>query len=742
MTRLLHPTQPRRFPGARRRRLRRSTLVVALCASAVTALAPTSPVPSISAASDGFAPLERPARLVDTRVGATTIDGAQQGDGLRPAGSVTEVRVAGRAGLPTDASVVVLNATVTEAQAAGYLTVWPCDTDRPVASNLNFVAGQTIANQVFARVGANGRVCVFTSAPTHLIVDAAGTFAGSAAPAMLNVPTRLLDSRTTAIAAAGSTTRVLVRGRPGVAADARVAVLNVTVTEPTTAGFVTVFPCGADRPNASTLNFTAGATVANAAIAGIGSSGEVCLYTSATTHLVLDIAGVSSADAFSMLPAPARVLDTRAGSTTIDGLRSGDGLRGAGGAIALEVAGRAGVPSTAGAVILNVTVTGALGSGFVTAHACGTARPNASNLNYAAGQTIAGSVLARVGTDGKVRVFTSNATHLVVDVAGWLDAAPGSSIDSAAGCEDESGAPTDPDRGLGTTATVRVTRREGDAVWFEITDTSRRNLTTGLGITSPTLDRRVIYVKAFYPALDNGQPGPGTAPRVAITGHYRSGVEPIGCEYRMGGSEDVHVCIAFPLMDNTVVPVSVGWSDIPNHAVDISLVLDAILADPSLVGRVSRSKITYAGGSMGGISGMYLMHPQSRDTRFAAIMSGVGFAPPWVPAFSDPATWANGPKVLMENTLDDPIITYELARLTYQNANSPNVTLISYFSGQHTIPGDCQAARTYKDQWLRHVLDGAPAPDASVFNGSTCAALGVQPGGTTGYGSAEAFRPR
>lgn len=739
MTRTLVPSPGRRRGADGRIRARRISAAAAILAAAFTTLTPGAPT---AAASAGFAALDRPARLVDTRTGSTTVDGAQQGEGLRSAGSVTEVRVAGRAGLATAASVVVLTATVTDAQAAGYLTVWPCDAERPVASNLNYAAGQTIANQVVARLGSTGRICVFTSAPTHLIVDAAGTFAGTSAPSMLDAPARLLDSRTTAVVAAGSTTTVPVRGRSGIAGDARVAVLNVTVTQPVSAGFVTVYPCGADRPNASNLNFVAGQTIANAAIAGIGSGGEVCLYSSATTHLVVDIAGASSTEAFAMLQAPARLLDTRAGSTTIDGQRAGGGLRGAGGAVALEVAGRAGVPSSAGAVMLNVTVTGALGGGFVTAHACGTERPNASNLNYAAGRTIAGSVLARVGIDGKVRLFTSNATHLVVDVAGWLDASGSAELDAGGVCADEAGAPTEPDRGLGTTATVRVTKRERDTVWFEITDVSRRNLTTGLQVASPTLDRRVIYVKAFYPALADGSPRPTNNARLHVTGHYRRSTEPLGCEFRNGGSDDVHVCIAFPLMDDSVVPVMVGWTDIPNHAVDISLVLDAILADPTLVGRVDRTKISYSGGSMGGISGMYLLHPQSRDTRFAAIMSAVGMAPPWVPAFSDPATWASGPKVLMENTLDDPIITYELARLTYQNANSPNLTLISYFTGQHTIPGNCQAARTYKDQWLAHVLDGGPAPNASLFDGSTCAALGVQPGGTTGYGSAEAFRPR
>jgi hypothetical protein len=68
-------------------------------------------------------------------------------------------------------------------------------------------------------------------------------------------------------------------------------ILNVTVTEPATAGFVTVYPCGLTRPTASNINFVAGRTVANAVVATIGGNGEVCLYTSTATHLVADVNG-------------------------------------------------------------------------------------------------------------------------------------------------------------------------------------------------------------------------------------------------------------------------------------------------------------------------------------------------------------------------------------------------------------------------------------------------------------------
>jgi len=68
-------------------------------------------------------------------------------------------------------------------------------------------------------------------------------------------------------------------------------VLTVTVTEPGAAGFVSVFPCGVSQPLASSLNFVAGATVANSVVSGVGVGGRVCVFTSAATQLVVDVNG-------------------------------------------------------------------------------------------------------------------------------------------------------------------------------------------------------------------------------------------------------------------------------------------------------------------------------------------------------------------------------------------------------------------------------------------------------------------
>ncbi|HEY7626334.1 MAG TPA: hypothetical protein VH761_04675, partial [Ilumatobacteraceae bacterium] len=242
-----------------------------------------------------------PGRLLDSRPGQTTVDGQFNGIGLRSANTITPVTVLNRGGVSADASAVVLNVTVTEAQAGGYLTVYPCGGAPPGASNLNYTPGTTVANAVIAKVGTSGQVCIFNQSPTHLLIDVNGYFpAGSAMTSL--VPGRLLDSRpgqTTVdgqfngigLRPANTITAVTVLNRGGVSADASAVVLNITATGAQAAGFLTVYPCGDPQPNASNLNYTTGTTTANAVIAKVGTNGQVCIFNQTPTHLIIDVNG-------------------------------------------------------------------------------------------------------------------------------------------------------------------------------------------------------------------------------------------------------------------------------------------------------------------------------------------------------------------------------------------------------------------------------------------------------------------
>jgi hypothetical protein len=204
------------------------------------------------------------------------------------------VLVAGTGGVDASASAALLNVTAVDAAADGYMTMYPCGTNPPNASNLNFRAGQTIANAVLGRIGAGGKVCVYTSAAAGVIVDV-----NAAVPATATVvavdPFRLHDSRQLAApAAAGSTTVVQVAGLGGVPATATTALLNVTALEAAGAGFFTVYPCGTAQPNASNLNFAKGDTIPNAVIAKLGPTGTVCIYTSAAAGVLVDVNGYAT----------------------------------------------------------------------------------------------------------------------------------------------------------------------------------------------------------------------------------------------------------------------------------------------------------------------------------------------------------------------------------------------------------------------------------------------------------------
>lgn len=372
----------------------------------------------------------KPARLADTRPGSATVDGLFAGGGLRGQGSTLELVVAGRGGVASDAAAVALNVTVAEPQRAGFVTVFPCGDDRPLASNLNFTAGAVVANAVIAKIGTGARVCLFVSHDTQLIVDVSGYFSHTSSFRSIN-PARVLGTRPgdstidglqqgEGIRTRGTVTTLQITNRVTVPTDASSVVLNVTVTEAEGPGFITVYPCGSDMPTASNLNYLAGSTVANLVVTKVGPGGTVCIFNSRDTHLVIDVNGYfPGVTAYHALD-PARLLETRRQESTIDGRFLGSGLLAAGTVTELLVVGRGGVPSDAATVMLNVTVTEPTAPGFVTVYPCGTSTPLASNVNYDVGTTVAIAAIVQAGSDGTVCFFNSSPTQLIVDVSGYL----------------------------------------------------------------------------------------------------------------------------------------------------------------------------------------------------------------------------------------------------------------------------------------------------------------------------------
>jgi hypothetical protein len=386
--------------------------------------------PSLPSASvvlgSGYSALT-PVRIFDSRPGEPqgAVAIAQQ----RYSGAnVLGVHVGGIGGVPSSgAGAVSLNVTVVDPIGPGFVTVYPCGA-LPLASSVNFVAGATVANAVIAPLSPAGDVCFFASVDAYVLADVNGWFVAGDGFAPLT-PTRVFDARPSEPQGVvtvsqqpyggANVLRVRVAGAGGVPSTGLSAVsLNVTVVDPIGPGFVTVFPCGA-LPLASSVNFVAGATVANAVIAPVSAAGDVCFYVSVDAYVLADVNGWFVAGSGISALVPARVFDSR--PTEPQGVVAVAQQRyGRANALRVRVAGAGGVPSIgAGAVSLNVTVVDPLGPGFVTVFACG-AFPLASSVNFVAGATVANAVIAPVSAAGDVCFYVSADAYVLADVNGWF----------------------------------------------------------------------------------------------------------------------------------------------------------------------------------------------------------------------------------------------------------------------------------------------------------------------------------
>ncbi|MFF3673008.1 PKD domain-containing protein [Streptomyces sp. NPDC002120] len=254
------------------------------------------------AASSGYTPMD-PFRLVDTRDGQGAAKGQVAGQGS------FGVQVAGQGGLPaTGITAVALNVTITAPKDSGHLTVFPGGQQAPITSNVNFTAGQTVANSVIVPVGPDGRITVRNGSwsPTDVVVDVTGYYSADGKAAYLPVePDRLHDSRKYHWPVDGQDYRWQTLFKPDVTLAG--AVMNATVTNTEGSGHLTVAPDPNTReqygqskavkptpPNSSNLNWTKGETVSNLVQASAGKNDIVDFWNRGweRTDLVIDLFGV------------------------------------------------------------------------------------------------------------------------------------------------------------------------------------------------------------------------------------------------------------------------------------------------------------------------------------------------------------------------------------------------------------------------------------------------------------------
>ncbi|MFF6776519.1 hypothetical protein ACFY8W_23585 [Streptomyces sp. NPDC012637] len=237
-------------------------------------------------------------------------------------------------------------------------------------------------------------------------------------------PARLLDTRSglgapKAKVGPNGTVLLKVGGRGGVPAEGLTSVvLNVTATNATADSFVSVYPYETVRTSASSLNFKAGKTAANLVTVPV-KDGYVQLYNkNGSVDLLADVAGYyadGTAGSSYEAVTPSRLMDTRTG-TGVPKAKLG-----AGQTVTLSIPD----PNVT-AVAMNVTATNATATSFVAAYPYGATRPDVSNLNFTAGQTVPNLVIVPV-KDGKVTFYNrAGSVDLIGDVAGYFKQGTGS----------------------------------------------------------------------------------------------------------------------------------------------------------------------------------------------------------------------------------------------------------------------------------------------------------------------------
>src|SRR6476646_3221075 len=228
--------------------------------------------------------------------------------------------------IPATAQAYSVNATVVPHGVLGFLTAFPCGQPLPLASTLNAVDGRVKAAAAIVPAGTNGGLCFFATHDTDLVLDINGYFVPNTdltALAFFPVtPCRLVDTRQ-AVGALGGPSLVggagrsfpILSGPCNLPATAKAYSMNFTSVPNGPLNFLTTWPAGQPQPLVSTLNAGTGAVTANSAIVPAGTNGDISVFVTNTSNLVIDVNGYFAPPIPGGLSlyalTPCRVLDTR-----------------------------------------------------------------------------------------------------------------------------------------------------------------------------------------------------------------------------------------------------------------------------------------------------------------------------------------------------------------------------------------------------------------------------------------------
>ncbi len=368
-----------------------------------------------------------PVRVVDSRIGVgvdkTLLSGVPVTFHLPLSGQNDLIALTG-------------NLTVTGASTAGFVSLSP--DPNSTSSTINFRAGDTRANNVTVPIAPGGALTLTlhggAGSKADVILDVTGLYRDGGGDGFwpLN-PVRVLDSRSPGSSPfqANVSQLIKVAGVATIPANATAVTGNLTVTNPTRAGYVSVTTDPTNSPATSTINFAAGDTRANGLTIPVGSGGQVsAIYkgSSGTANLILDITGYYSGDPGGLLfhPLnPGRIVDTRLPLGPNGYLNGLSGPQG-GTPRSVQVNGHYGVPLDAQAVTANLTITNQTAAGFVSAGNQALAKPLTSTINFPLGDIRANGINVPVDDHGRLwfvdRTAPGRTVQLVLDLSGYFEA--------------------------------------------------------------------------------------------------------------------------------------------------------------------------------------------------------------------------------------------------------------------------------------------------------------------------------
>ena len=373
-----------------------------------------------------------PCRVADTRkpngpFGGPSIQGGTSRSFTIPQGACN---------ITSSAAAYSLNVTVVPHGTLGYLTIWPTGEGRPYVSTMNSYDGRTKANAAIVPAGTSGAVSVYVSNTTDVVLDIDGYFAPATSGSLQFyplTPCRVVDTRDSSkpqglgppFLPAETPRELPILSSPcfqGLPTQPQAYSFNVTVA-PNPAGqplyFLAVWPDGT-LPTVSTLNNPTATAVANAAIvAADPTNGDIYVYGSNSTDVVMDVNGYFAAPeqgGLSLYPVvPCRLYDSR---------KVGNGQPFSGERTVNVVGSSCAPPSGSQAYVFNATVVPSGALGFLTlwpdcqGSGC-PGRPVVSTLNAYDGAVTSNMAIVP-NVNGSTDAYVSNPTQLILDISGYF----------------------------------------------------------------------------------------------------------------------------------------------------------------------------------------------------------------------------------------------------------------------------------------------------------------------------------